>query len=89
MKKEIDAEYMVKSLGLEKKPKFSLHVVMISFWHNTVKWLALKPLVKLNFIINGKVMGDIKWYQRHFTTPARWQCLNKTTYKLTKYTMFK
>lgn len=27
MKKEIDAEYMIKSLGLEKKPKFSLYVV--------------------------------------------------------------
>tara|TARA_R110002051_G_scaffold256701_1_gene315774 strand:- start:179 stop:421 length:243 start_codon:yes stop_codon:yes gene_type:complete len=28
MKKEIDAEYMIKSLGLEKKPKLNLYVVM-------------------------------------------------------------
>ena len=29
MKKEIDAEYMIKSLGLEKKPKLNLYGVVV------------------------------------------------------------
>jgi hypothetical protein len=78
-----------KSKGLADAEQCDIHVVMLSFWYSTVKWLVLKPLVKLHFIINGKVIGDIKWYQRHFTQPVRWQWLNKVTYKLTKYTMFK
>jgi hypothetical protein len=31
MKKEIDAEYMIKSLGLEKKPKLFLYILIASY----------------------------------------------------------
>ena len=62
--------------------------VIRRFYFLLVKWLLLKPLVKLSYIINGKMMGDVKWYQRHFTTPVRWKWLNNVTYKLTKYIMF-
>lgn len=58
------------------------------FYFFLVKWFALKPLVKLSYIINGKMMGDVKWYQRHFTTPVRWKWLSNVTYRLTKYVMF-
>jgi hypothetical protein len=71
-----------------KQPLF-IDGVMLSFWYSTIKWLILKPLVKLSYIINGKMIGDIKWYQRHFTKPVRWQWLNRVSYKLTKYVMFK
>lgn len=78
MKKEIvkyEQALALKELGFECLKKL-------------VKWIVLKPLVKLSYIINGKMMGDIKWYQRHFTTTVRWRWLNSVTYKLTKYVMF-
>ena len=53
-----------------------------------LKWFVLKPLVKLGYIINGKIIGDVKWYQRHYTTPVRWVWLNNVSYKLTKYVLF-
>ena len=62
--------------------------VIGSFYFFLVKWLVLKPLVKLSYIINGKMMGDVKWYQRRFTTPVRWKWLSNVTYRLTKYVMF-
>ena len=62
--------------------------VIRRFYFFLVKWLLLKPLVKLSYIINGKMMGDVKWYQRHFTMHVRWKWLNSVTYKLTKYVMF-
>ena len=62
--------------------------VIRRFYFLLVKWFLLKPLVKLSYIINGKIMGDVKWYQRHFTMPVRWKWLNSVTYKLTKYVMF-
>ena len=62
--------------------------VIRRFYFFLVKWLVLKPLVKLSYIINGKMMGDVKWYQRHFTTPVRWKWLSNVTYRLTKYVMF-
>lgn len=71
-----------------QKPQLNILAVICRFYFIVVKWLILKPLVKLNYIINGKMMGDIKWYQRHFTTPVRWKWLNIVTYKLTKYVMF-
>ena len=78
-----------RSKGIADAEQCDIHVVMLSFWYSTVKWLVLKPLVKLSYIINGKVIGDVKWYQRHFTTPARWKWLNNITYKLSIYVMFK
>ena len=62
--------------------------VIRRFYFFLVKWFVLKPLIKLSYIINGKMMGDIKWYQRHFTTPVRWKWLSNVTYRLTKYVMF-
>ena len=62
--------------------------VIRRFYFFLVKWLVLKPLVKLSYIINGKMMGDVKWYQRRFTTPVRWKWLSNVTYRLTKYVMF-
>ena len=62
--------------------------VIRRFYFFLVKWLVLKPLVKLSYIINGKLMGDVKWYQRRFTTPVRWKWLSNVTYSLTKYVMF-
>mgnify|MGYP000937051868 CR=1 FL=1 len=89
MEDKITAEDMIERLGLEKKPKFSLNVVMLSFWYSTVKWLILKPFVKLSYILNGRIMGKKKWYERHFTNPIRYRGLSRLTYKLTKYVMFK
>ena len=66
----------------------SQDAVIRRFYFLLVKWLLLKPLVKLSYIINGKMLGDAKWYQRHFTMPVRWKWLNSVTYKLTKYVMF-
>ena len=62
--------------------------VICRFYFFLVKWIVLKPLVKLSYIINGKLMGDVKWYQRRFTTPVRWKWLSNVTYRLTKYVMF-
>ena len=72
----------------EQNPQLTIPRVIRRFYFQLVKWLVLKPLVKLSYIINGKMMGDVKWYQRHFTTPIKWKWLNSVTYKLTKYVMF-
>ena len=64
-----------------------LYNVIFSF-KLLVKFLILKPMVKLSYIINGKVMGKVKWYQRNFTGDYKWKWLNRTAYKLTKYVMF-
>ena len=53
-----------------------------------VKWVVLKPMVKLSYIINGKMLGDVKWYQRAWDGNVRWKWLNTTSYKLSKYVMF-
>ena len=71
-----------------EKPQLTIPRVIRRFYFFLVKWLVLKPLVKLSYIINGKMMGDVKWYQRHFTTPVKWKWLNRVSYKLTKYVMF-
>ena len=70
-----------------EKPQLTIPRVIRRFYFFLVKWLVSKPLVKLSYIINGKVMGDVKWYQRHFTTPIKWKWLNRVSYKLTKYVM--
>lgn len=85
----ITAEDMIKRLGLEKKPKLTLYAVMCSFWYRTVRCVILKPLVQLNYIVNGVIMKEPKWYQRHLTTPLRNRKLSRLAYKLTKYVMFK
>jgi hypothetical protein len=73
--------------NLARTPQLNiLAVTQVYFF--LVKWFILKPLVKLSYIINGKMMGDVKWYQRHFTTRVKWKWLNSVTYKLTKYLMF-
>ena len=81
---------MKKALNFNStlKPLFWVYAVIRRFYFLLVKWLLLKPLVKLSYIINGKMMGDVKWYQRHFTMHVRWKWLNSVTYKLTKYVMF-
>ena len=64
-----------KNKSSEKKhsePLQQYYVIRRSYFL-LVKWLVLKPLIKLSYIINGKMMGDVKWYQRHFTTPVRWK----------------
>jgi len=76
------------NFNLALKPLFWAYAVIRRFYFFLVKWLVLKPLAKLSYIINGKMMGDVKWYQRHFTMPFRWKRLNSVTYKLTKYVMF-
>lgn len=83
-----DTNKNTQTTELSTKQLLFIDSVMLSFWYDTVKWLVLKPLVKLSYIINGKMMGDIKWYQRHFTTLVRWKWLNSVSYKLTKYVMF-
>lgn len=76
------------NFNLALKPLFWVYAVIRRFYFLVVKWLVLKPLINLSYIINGKIMGDVKWYQRHFTTPVRWEWLNRITYKLAKYVMF-
>ena len=74
----------------ELSEKEALHIadVIRRFYFVIVKWLVLKPLVELSYIINGKMIGDVKWYQRHFNTPVSWKWIDSVTYKLTKYVMF-
>lgn len=60
------------------------------FWF--VKWFILKPLVKLNNIVNGRFLSQFtkkKWYNMPFKSPCRCKWLNTTSYKLTKYVIFK
>ena len=80
---------MKKALNFNSalKPLFGVSAVIRRFYFFLVKWLVLKPLVKISYIINGKMIGDVKWYQRHFTMPVRWKWLNSVTYRLTKYVM--
>lgn len=62
--------------------------IYIYFW--LVKWLLLKPMVKLSYIINGKSLGTVRWCQRKFN-PSKgfnWNWLGVTAYKLSKYVMF-
>lgn len=73
----------------EETKALSQIAVMCSFYFFLIKWLVLKPLVKLSYIINGKQMGKIRWYQRSFSMPIRWKWLNTITYKLTKYVHFR
>lgn len=64
------------------------NAVISRFYIFLVKYLILKPLVQINYIVNGKMMGKIKWYQRSFTTPIRSRFLNTMSYNLSKYVMF-
>ena len=64
-----------------------LSVVMFSF-KLVVKFLVLKPLVKLSYIINGKVSGKIRWYQKKYNGVIKWKWLNRVCYQLTKWVMF-
>ena len=64
-----------------------LSIVMFSF-KTAVKFVVLKPLVELSYIINGKAMGEIKWYQKKYNGVIKWKWLNNSTYKLTKWVMF-
>ena len=64
------------------------NAVISRFYIFLVKYLILKPLVQINYIVNGKMMGKIKWYQRSFTKPIRNRFLNTISYNLSKYVMF-
>lgn len=66
----------------------NLFSVIRRFYFFLVKWLLLKPLVKLSYIINGKMIGEVKWYQRHFTGKSRWRWLSRVACKLSKYVAF-
>ena len=79
----------IKIINVDKQKQCDIHVVMLSFWYSTVKWLILKPLVKLSFVLNGRMIGKKKWYESHFTNPIRYKILTKLCYNLTKYVMFK
>jgi hypothetical protein len=69
-------------------PTLSKTAVVSRFYIFLVKYILLKPLVQINYIINGKMMGKIKWYQRSFSTPVKIRFLNTISYKLSKYVMF-
>jgi hypothetical protein len=69
-------------------PQSCKTAVISRFYIFLVKYVLLKPLVQINYIINGKMMGKIKWYQRSFTTPVKSRFLNTISYKLSKYVMF-
>jgi hypothetical protein len=64
------------------------NAVISRFYIFLVKYVLLKPLVQINYVVNGKMMGEIKWYQRSFTTPIRSRFLNTISYNLSKYVMF-
>ena len=49
MKKEIDAEYMIKSLGLEKKPKLNLYGVVKRLRLKYKKWCVMNEIRQLDF----------------------------------------
>lgn len=53
-----------------------------------VKYMTFKPLVKLSYIINGRTLGEPKWYQRKFDGNVRWKWLMTTAYELGKYVTF-
>lgn len=83
----MEKERGIKITKLNKK-KSSICGIICKFYFFLVKWLVLKPLIKMNHIINGKIIGDVKWYQRRFTMPVKSKWLNSVTYKLTKYLVF-
>jgi len=58
----------------------------IYFW--LVKWLVLKPMIKIGYIINGKLIGRKKWYQRSWDGKVRNNWIHITSYKLTKHVLF-
>ena len=69
--------------------ELKIKYLLYSFWYSIVKWIVLKPLLKLGYIINGKLIGEIKWYQKQFTTPVKNKILSDITFQITKYIMFK
>lgn len=50
-----------------------------------VRYILFKPLCKLDYIVNGKIIGPIRWYQRPFS--VRWRLLHHITYELAKFVM--
>ena len=77
MKKEIDAEYMIKSLGLEKKPKLSLYGVVARLIYaigNLVLAMVFIVLVvplNLAYILTGidYALKYIHWADNVFKQP--------------------
>ena len=53
-----------------------------------IKWLLCKPMTKLSYIVNGKSMGETKWYQKEYKGgKPTWPWLLHTAYKLAKYNL--
>jgi len=77
MKKEIDAEYMIKSLGLEKKPKLSLYGVVARLRYAvgnlvlSIVFIVLAVPLNLAYILTGVdyALKYIKWADNVFKQP--------------------
>jgi amino acid permease len=77
MKKEIDAEYMIKSLGLEKKPKLSLYGVVTRLIYAVgnfvlaMVFIVLVVPLNLAYIITGidYALKYINWADNVFKQP--------------------
>lgn len=54
-----------------------------------LKWLVLKPLVRLSWMVNGKILSPVRWYERKWDGHIRWRWLSDYTYWLTKYITFR
>ena len=53
------------------------------FWF--VKWFAMKPMVELNWIINGKYGKSKKWYHSKFNGIPNWKWLSDNSNNILKY----
>lgn len=54
-----------------------------------VKWLLIKPITKLSYILNGRIIGKPKWYEKkQFVSPVPYPRVLQAAYKLSKYAMF-
>ena len=64
-------------------------IINLYFW--IVKWFAFKPITKLSYIVNGKMLGPKKWYERTYDMEngSRWKWLTTVAYKLGKYVCFR
>jgi hypothetical protein len=76
-KKEIDAEYMIKSLGLEKKPKLNLYGVVARLKYAignlvlAIVFIVLVVPLNLAYILTNKdyALQYIKWADNVFKQP--------------------
>ena len=68
---------------------FLFHDTARYVYYLFVKWVVFKPMTKLCYIVNGKMFGKVRWYQKHYITGrCTWPWLGRSAYKLGKYVMF-